>query len=533
MGPCQGGFCIYRATGILHGVDRLDGAAGQRLAAPLPRGALEGRVADPLRRPAAPGAPGRLDLPGPARRGAPAAMSRRPAATARSVLRRHRRRRRPRRADRGRRGWPRPARRSSCSPRASARRTSRPATIDVLGYAPERVERPGEALGGCLGEPTTRTRASAAPTASRAASTGSASSSTAGPLALRLHGRPRREPPAADAPSARRSRPRSCPRRWPAGDLRDGRRRCSSSASARCKDFHPALLADNLAARRRAGARGRARAARSTAAPTPTRSASRAAFDDAGLPRAAVVRQARGAARRRGERVGFPAGARRRGPATACGATCRSSSAGRCSRSRRCRRPCPGMRRLRDAARRAARARRADRAELGGGRRRRATARASTAVRATAAGRARSLPRATGSCSPPAASAAGGIALDSHWRARETALGLPRRRRARRRASRASCPTTSTSSRWPAPGVAVDARPAPRRRRRARACSRTCSWPARRSAGAAAVEEKSGDGDQPRQRAPRGRADPGGRGRRMTTEAAPVRPRCATRSTTA
>jgi glycerol-3-phosphate dehydrogenase len=27
MGPCQGGFCIYRATGILHGVDKLDGAA--------------------------------------------------------------------------------------------------------------------------------------------------------------------------------------------------------------------------------------------------------------------------------------------------------------------------------------------------------------------------------------------------------------------------------------------------------------------------------------------------------------------------
>jgi glycerol-3-phosphate dehydrogenase len=25
MGPCQGGFCIYRAAGILHGVDRLDG----------------------------------------------------------------------------------------------------------------------------------------------------------------------------------------------------------------------------------------------------------------------------------------------------------------------------------------------------------------------------------------------------------------------------------------------------------------------------------------------------------------------------
>ncbi|MFL5855340.1 MAG: (2Fe-2S)-binding protein, partial [Solirubrobacteraceae bacterium] len=26
MGPCQGGFCIYRATGILHGLGRLDGA---------------------------------------------------------------------------------------------------------------------------------------------------------------------------------------------------------------------------------------------------------------------------------------------------------------------------------------------------------------------------------------------------------------------------------------------------------------------------------------------------------------------------
>jgi glycerol-3-phosphate dehydrogenase len=27
MGPCQGGFCIYRATGILHGLERLDHAA--------------------------------------------------------------------------------------------------------------------------------------------------------------------------------------------------------------------------------------------------------------------------------------------------------------------------------------------------------------------------------------------------------------------------------------------------------------------------------------------------------------------------
>jgi glycerol-3-phosphate dehydrogenase len=30
MGPCQGGFCIYRAAGILHAVDRLDGAEASR-----------------------------------------------------------------------------------------------------------------------------------------------------------------------------------------------------------------------------------------------------------------------------------------------------------------------------------------------------------------------------------------------------------------------------------------------------------------------------------------------------------------------
>ena len=27
MGPCQGGFCIYRATGILHGVEQIDAPA--------------------------------------------------------------------------------------------------------------------------------------------------------------------------------------------------------------------------------------------------------------------------------------------------------------------------------------------------------------------------------------------------------------------------------------------------------------------------------------------------------------------------
>jgi glycerol-3-phosphate dehydrogenase len=30
MGPCQGGFCIYRATGILHAVEQIDGAEASR-----------------------------------------------------------------------------------------------------------------------------------------------------------------------------------------------------------------------------------------------------------------------------------------------------------------------------------------------------------------------------------------------------------------------------------------------------------------------------------------------------------------------
>jgi glycerol-3-phosphate dehydrogenase len=30
MGPCQGGFCIYRATGILHEVHRLDGPSASK-----------------------------------------------------------------------------------------------------------------------------------------------------------------------------------------------------------------------------------------------------------------------------------------------------------------------------------------------------------------------------------------------------------------------------------------------------------------------------------------------------------------------
>jgi glycerol-3-phosphate dehydrogenase len=30
MGPCQGGFCIYRATGILHSLKKLDATTANR-----------------------------------------------------------------------------------------------------------------------------------------------------------------------------------------------------------------------------------------------------------------------------------------------------------------------------------------------------------------------------------------------------------------------------------------------------------------------------------------------------------------------
>ena len=75
MGPCQGGFCIYRATGILHQGGKVDRAGANRDAARLPRGAVEGGSSHPARRPASAGAARRLDLSGHPRRGASAGMS--------------------------------------------------------------------------------------------------------------------------------------------------------------------------------------------------------------------------------------------------------------------------------------------------------------------------------------------------------------------------------------------------------------------------------------------------------------------------
>src|SRR5215218_5237639 len=129
--------------------------ARDRLAAPLPAGALEGHVAGAVRRPAAPGAPGRLDLPGAARRGARPGRPRGPA---------HSRRRRAAAGDARMRhdvivvgtgvaGLAAGVRLAQEGARVLVLAKGigathlAGATVDVLGYDPARVESPDEAIG--------------------------------------------------------------------------------------------------------------------------------------------------------------------------------------------------------------------------------------------------------------------------------------------------------------------------------------------------------------------------------------------------
>ena len=139
MGPCQGGFCIYRATGILHGLDGMTGEQANGALLQLPAGALEGHVADPLRRPAAPGAAGRLDLPGRPRRGAPAVV--RGELHFDAVV-----------IGAGSAGLTAATRLAEGGARVCVLAKGigsthlAPGTVDVLGYAPERVEEPARAL---------------------------------------------------------------------------------------------------------------------------------------------------------------------------------------------------------------------------------------------------------------------------------------------------------------------------------------------------------------------------------------------------
>ena len=300
-------------------------------------GALEGLLADPLRRPAAPGAPRRLDLPGPAGRGARAVSGRLPATSSWSAS--------------GMAGLTAAIRLAESGARVlvlakgvGATHLS-PCTIDVLGYAPERVERPARGAGAASARATP----------------------TIPTLGARRGRRPRvdwfkaRPCPATRAAStrtcccrqrsARCGRRRSCRETMAGGDMRRRAARCCVVGFRALKDFHARLLADNLTRRDRrprgrAGPRSR-RARRRQLARLRARVRRR---------RASARSVAAARARRRrasGSRSPRCSASRTR---TGRGRTCRSGSGARCSRCRRCRRrcrACASSPTLREALRRA------------------------------------------------------------------------------------------------------------------------------------------------------------------------------------
>ena len=470
MGPCQGGFCIYRATGILHGVDRLDGEEAATSLRSLPAGALEGRVPDPLRRPAAPGAAGRLDLPGAARRRAPAGRDpRRPRGPRRDGAR-GRRRARP--------GAGAGGRQAGAGDRRGAQHVSHhdaivigcglagltagvrlaeagarvlvlakgvgathlaPGTIDVLGrHDGEPVEQPLDALGALGAEhPYARVGADGI----RAAADWFTARIAGGSLAPYAYtGSVERNmvlPTAVGVP-----RPSGLvPETMAAGDLASDDPVVAVGFRG-LKDFHPALLADMLS---RAGVR--ARSVELELIPegrTDVNALGYArAFDDPAF-RGLVVGQLTGRRLGGDERIAFPAVLGIKDPHGVW--TGLEAALGR----RVFEVPDPAAVRARHA-----RVRRAARGAAAGGRPRcgSTTSWSARSARATGCRRsasawacARSATRRTGSCSPRAASRA------AAWSSTRT--GRPARSRSgstwpgcRRRASRASRPATSTSSR--------------------------------------------------------------------------------------
>ena len=388
------------------------------------------------------------------------------------------------RADRGRAAGR--GRREGHRARQGRRRDAprRRGTIDVLGYAPGPRRAPGEAARRLLRTaPTTRTRGSAAPTRSRGGVAGSSASSS----------RPAAYTATAAASSENILLPTAVGARRPSrARARDDGRRATCAATARCcivgfralKDFHAALPRRQPVARGACRALGRSSStSRSTAVPRPTAWASRGRFDDPERRAPLIVAELAARLRRRGARR-LPR--RRSGCATrtGSGASCRSGSGGRSSRSRRCRRRCPGMRVYRDAARRGC-ARAGGRVVLEPRSSSRANARtaASTRSSATAAAARATLPRRLGRARDRRLARAA-IELDSHWRARETALGLPLRGVPGAGEPRFG-PTTSTSSRWRAP-----ASPSTRACARSTPTARACRERARRRRDARAAPRR-------------------------------------------
>ena len=266
MGPCQGGFCIYRATGILHGVERLDGAEASASLRDFLQERWKGvwpilygdqlrqaRLDDwifqglldvehlPERHVARPtGAAGMshhdvvvvgAGLAGPDRRGAAGRGGRARA-----------------RAGQGRR-----------------RHAPQPGTIDVLGYAPDRGRAParGARPAARRRSRTIRTRWSA-PTASRRRSSGSrAASPTARSRPTPTPAAPRRTC-CCRPRSACRSRPPWCRRRW-------RRATCATAATGVRRRVPRAEGLPPGVARRQPGARTRGSTARGDRARPPAR----------------------------------------------------------------------------------------------------------------------------------------------------------------------------------------------------------------------------------------------------------------------
>ena len=222
MGPCQGGFCTYRATGILHGLGDADAERAGGLLHDVPPAPLAGPRAHPLRRPDAPGVPGRLDLPGHARRGAPARDDARAPGMTRIVV-----------VGAGLAGLVAGVRLAQGGARVTVVATGAgglhlsPGTIDVLGYAPERVDEPAPALERLVAERPGHPYAPLAPEPLGEA----LSLVPRGHRGPRPRGRPRAQHAPAEAVGA--ARPTAlAPAAVAAGRL-DGRRGSWSSGSAR------------------------------------------------------------------------------------------------------------------------------------------------------------------------------------------------------------------------------------------------------------------------------------------------------------
>src|SRR5918994_3958519 len=208
------------------------------LAAGLPPGTLEGRMADPLRRPAPPGAARRLDLPGATRRGAPAGRGGGAGVSHHDVVV----------VGTGLAGLTAAVRLAESGARVLVLAKGVGAThlsggtIDVLGYVPDRVERPADALAELQPpHPYALVGADAVAAAvawfkERIADGSLAPYAYAGGIEENML-----LPSALGVP-----RPTAVvPQTMAAGDLRDSAPVCVVGLRS-LKDFHAALLADNL-----------------------------------------------------------------------------------------------------------------------------------------------------------------------------------------------------------------------------------------------------------------------------------------------